>query len=192
MNVTHPAMGLKYFSSGALPQRVESSPRGAPVISSDALREAALRASWHRDHRVARRRQAWRWSLFWAWKYGCLTGVVAGPIALVLALGLQFGLFPLDGRSVASPAMTNNPGLLQTVASTPTASDAISISTYKLDLKQAMTLTDHASRAAAGSTRATALVSPSADTPSASLSGPVPSPVRLKTEHQLFLKESSP
>jgi hypothetical protein len=40
-----------------------------PVLDTNTLRESALRASWVRDQRVARRRLALRWTLWWLWKY---------------------------------------------------------------------------------------------------------------------------
>ena len=63
-----------------------------PMISSEALCQAALRASWHRDHQVAQRRQAWRWMLFWSWKYGRAAagaGVVSGLIWVAVVQGIH-------------------------------------------------------------------------------------------------------
>jgi hypothetical protein len=42
---------------------------GVPVIDTNTLRRAALQNSWQRDQRVARRRLAVRWVLWWLWKY---------------------------------------------------------------------------------------------------------------------------
>jgi hypothetical protein len=41
---------------------------GIPVIDTNTLRQAALQTSWQRDQRVARRRLAVRWVLWWLWK----------------------------------------------------------------------------------------------------------------------------
>lgn len=51
--------------------------------SSEAIRRAALSASWARDHRVARRRLAVRWLLWAWWRIG---------LPLLLALGLATAL----------------------------------------------------------------------------------------------------
>jgi hypothetical protein len=53
-----------------------------PVVDTNTLREAALRASWRRDHNVARRRLALRWVLWWIWKY---------KLALLAAFMLSLG-----------------------------------------------------------------------------------------------------
>jgi hypothetical protein len=42
---------------------------GATVIDTNTLRQTALQNSWQRDQRVARRRLAMRWVLWWLWKY---------------------------------------------------------------------------------------------------------------------------
>lgn len=52
---------------------------GTAVPSSETLRRAALRASWVRDQRLARRRLAWRWLLWAGWRIGL-------PLLLALAL----------------------------------------------------------------------------------------------------------
>lgn len=74
-----------------------------PVIDSNTLREAALRASWHRDHRVARRREAWRWMMFWLWKYGRRVGMAVIPMSAVAWLALQ--VWPLAAISKTAPTV---------------------------------------------------------------------------------------
>lgn len=59
------------------------------MIDSDSLRQAALQASWHRDHRVARRREAWRWVMFWGWKYGRTIGMIVLTVTLAVWLTLR-------------------------------------------------------------------------------------------------------
>lgn len=184
-------MVLNDSSLNTAPRQVDSRPLGVPVIGSDALREAALRASWHRDHRVARRRQSWRWVLFWVWKIGYGAVVVTGPIMLIAAVALQFELIPRYGQWVASPALTSNPGPIQAVGRTLAVPNALS-TTHELELKRATSLAHQASSPTAWPTQAVARASPSADTPSAASAGTAPQPVQLKSEHQLFLKESSP
>ena len=183
-------MLLKDFSLNTASRRVDLLPSGGTVIASDTLREAALRASWQRDHHVGRRRQAWRWTLFWIWKFGCFAGVAIGPIALVVALILQFELIPRYDTWVATPTVTSHPVPPQTIARTGAAPGANS--TGALDLKQAMTLTNRASSLAALSAQAIARASPSVDTQSAALSETATQSVQLKPDYQLFLKESSP
>lgn len=148
-----------------------------------------MRASWQRDRHVARRRQAWRWTLFWIWKYGRFAAVVISPIALVVVLILQFELIPRYDQWVSSPTLTSQPDPPQTIArmgATPSAG-----SVGALYLKQSMTLGNRESSLAAVSAQAVARVSPSVDTQSAVLSGTVPQSIQLKTEYQLFLKEPS-
>ncbi|MGA8513330.1 MAG: hypothetical protein WB821_00990 [Burkholderiaceae bacterium] len=76
-----------------------------PVLDTNSLRESALRASWQRDQRVARRRLAIRWTLWWLWKYKHF--ILA---ALLLLAGLVYllhrnGLLPTF--SSTSPAVTD-------------------------------------------------------------------------------------
>lgn len=46
----------------------------------EALRQAALRASWERDHRVGRRRRWWRWTVWAFWRYGLPLLLVAATV----------------------------------------------------------------------------------------------------------------
>jgi hypothetical protein len=82
-------MMFKALFSSSSPAVPRVDPVGT-VISSHALREAALRASWHRDRQVARRREAWRWVVFWSWKYGRKPAVVLAVLALVLWASVQW------------------------------------------------------------------------------------------------------
>jgi hypothetical protein len=68
-----------------LPKR--SDPRSA-VPDSEALRQAALRASWRRDHRVGRLRRWWRWVVWALWRYGLPLLLLAGTITLILIFAL--------------------------------------------------------------------------------------------------------
>ncbi len=61
-------------------QTPSPTPRGrAAVPTSEAIRRAALGASWARDHRVARRRLALRWLLWAGWRIGL-------PVLIALAV----------------------------------------------------------------------------------------------------------
>jgi hypothetical protein len=72
----------------------------APLLDTDALRRAALARSAQRSHQVARRRLAWRWSLFIALKLlrwgAALLGV---GLILLLLWALTTGRPPL--RAIA-------------------------------------------------------------------------------------------
>jgi len=71
---------------------------------AEALRQAALRASWARDRRVARRRLALRW-LAWAfWRYG-----LALLLVLTLAASVAAWLFNFSQPSLHSPRFTVMP-----------------------------------------------------------------------------------
>ena len=82
-------MGLKFLTARqAVPAERRNGPQ--PVIDSNSLREAALRASWYRDHRVAGRREAWRWVMFWGWTYGRKAGILVVPMVIASYLAFQF------------------------------------------------------------------------------------------------------
>jgi hypothetical protein len=72
-----------------------------PVLDTNTLRESALRASWQRDQRVARRRLAIRWTLWWLWKYGFF---ILAACALLTAL-----IYLLYRTGVIGPWMTDAP-----------------------------------------------------------------------------------
>jgi hypothetical protein len=67
-----------------------SIPRSAPVPDAEALRRAALQASWQRDRWVARRRVWMRWLLWFSGRY-------LMPAVLVFGIGAWLWLgTPLD------------------------------------------------------------------------------------------------
>lgn len=158
-----------------------------PVIDSNTLRQAALQASWQRDRRVAGRRQAWRWALYWSWRYGKKVFVFAAPPLALYLLAIQIGLLYRTEQQVASPASiseriadqsTNNmaSSKAKNLAGLP-AGDA-----PKLQLATALGSTKIG--AAAPKAFPNALVNSQVNT--------VPSPLRLRPEIQLLLKESHP
>jgi hypothetical protein len=59
---------------------------GAPVVDTNTLRQAALQNSWQRDQRVARRRLALRWVLWWLWKYRYYLLALCAALALLVYL----------------------------------------------------------------------------------------------------------
>ena len=77
----------------------------APVPDIDVLRRAALQASWRRDRRIARRRTAMRWALWY--------GVRGLPLVLLGAAIAVWLLVPLADHSrtpVNPPALSVQPG----------------------------------------------------------------------------------
>lgn len=76
-------------------------PRQLPIPSSEAVRTAALQASWRRDRRVARRRIAWRWIAWYAQRY--LPALLA--LLALLAIGSYLaGWVPAMPRFDGRPA----------------------------------------------------------------------------------------
>jgi hypothetical protein len=84
-----------------------------PVIDTNTLRQAALETSWLRDQRVARRRLAIRWTLWWLWK--CRYYLLA-VCAILILLFYQFTY--LQSPSAAAPAVITVPA---TVTPSPSA-----------------------------------------------------------------------
>jgi hypothetical protein len=93
-----------------------------PMIDTNSLREAALRASWRRDQIVGRRRLVVRWVLWWIWKYRfymlATCALIAGGIYLLYRLDLPEYALPqqhskpasADLKSAALP-MAAEPGI---------------------------------------------------------------------------------
>ncbi len=92
---------------------------------AEALRQAALRSSWARDQRVARRRLALRW-LAWAfWRYGLaillVVAVAASVVAWMLSISHtsqrspRFTVVPAQHAASAAPLMPseNTPPIRQ-------------------------------------------------------------------------------
>ena len=74
-----------------------------PVPAGESVRLAALQAAWRRDHRVARRRLWWRWTLWGAQRYGA---PAAGAVGLLVGLG--FAVHAVMGWvATPSPAEPN-------------------------------------------------------------------------------------
>ena len=83
-----------------------SSRDGLPVVDTNTLREAALRASWQRDQRVSRRRLAVRWVLWSVWKYRFY---IAALLACVLAFLYWFLQEGDQAPAMPSSAVTAKP-----------------------------------------------------------------------------------
>ncbi|MEZ5663192.1 MAG: hypothetical protein R3E94_06625 [Burkholderiaceae bacterium] len=80
------------------PKRPTPPDSPCPVPDSDAVRRAALAASWQRDRRIAQRRLTWRWALWYLHRYYLHA---LGVLAVLLALGwLVFHGSPTAGRNV--------------------------------------------------------------------------------------------
>lgn len=79
-----------------------NSPHESPpsIPGSDFLRQAALQASWRRDRRVAQRRIAWRWTVWYVQRYA--PHALAGVAVLV-------GVAYLTGTLPSWPGRGNHP-----------------------------------------------------------------------------------
>lgn len=64
-------------------ERPQPPPTPLPVPDAEAVRRAALLASWQRDRRVAKRRLAWRWILWYAHQYRWYLLAFMGVLAWV-------------------------------------------------------------------------------------------------------------
>lgn len=92
------------------------------VTGAEAVRQAALQASWRRDKRVAQRRLFWRWTLWYIQRF-----YVHALVALALVLGAvhfsdRWFAWPLPvGNQVAAPANTAvlEPSALPTSTASP-------------------------------------------------------------------------
>lgn len=60
----------------------------AAVPDSETLRQAALQASWRRDHQVGRRRRWWRWVAWGFWRYGLPLLLLAATASAVFFFAL--------------------------------------------------------------------------------------------------------
>jgi hypothetical protein len=137
-----------------------------PMIDTNSLREAALRASWRRDQIVSRRRLAVRWVLWWIWKYRfyllAACALVAGGIYL---------LYRLESAVDANLADRSAPVLadLKSAALPPTPEPGISL---RMDTELQLPGTNPSNNSAPVDV--------------------VPDPYPLKPETQLKTKETFP
>lgn len=81
-----------------------ASTRSPVVPGSDALRQAALEASWRRDRQVAQRRIAWRWVVWCVQRYSLPTAGVLGATALVVYLA---GVWPQGPDAQPQPVVAS-------------------------------------------------------------------------------------
>lgn len=89
------------------------SPRQPSIPGSEAVRLAALQASWRRDRSVARRRIFWRWVVWFAFRY--LSWLLVA-LALLIAAGYLAGWFPevpaAEQRLIEAEAAVYAPSLV--------------------------------------------------------------------------------
>jgi hypothetical protein len=123
-----------------------------PVLDTNTLRESALRASWARDQRVARRRLAVRWTLWWLWKYKVH---LLAACAFIAALGYLLYRTGVIGPWTAETPVPDHSGI------------PLRLDRQLQDLSQ---------------------ITPTKRLPSTD----APSPLQLKPDSQLKIKESSP
>ncbi len=98
--------------------RVRAALPGAGVPDTEALRRAALQASWARDRRVGRRRLLWRWMLWFLLR--CVLPAFALACVLVFAWLLMRHL-QADGAAApaAAPAAATASGGANAEAAAP-------------------------------------------------------------------------
>ncbi|MGE0098365.1 MAG: hypothetical protein AB7S86_08440 [Hydrogenophaga sp.] len=80
---------------------LDPSPSRAGPPDAEALRQAALRASWVRDRRVGRRRVAVRWIAWAFWRYG-----LALLLVLVMAVAVVAWVAHLSQAGQRAPRFT--------------------------------------------------------------------------------------
>jgi hypothetical protein len=93
-------MVFKIFTPRPVLNGLGSPGMGSPVIDTNTLRQAALQNSWQRDQRVARRRLAMRWVLWWLWK---CRYVLLALCAVLAYLFYRFNLAEQPTASVKAP-----------------------------------------------------------------------------------------
>lgn len=132
----------------------------APVPDTEAVRQAALRASWRRDRWVARRRLLGRWLLWLLRRYVL-------PIVLVVGLGLLLwlGVWP----SLRKPFETARPAAASSTPLPPPRDAGLRLETHWPP--------------------ATTAQAPVQTTPPAPLPSQPTSPSHLKPENWLHSKE---
>lgn len=86
--------------------------RRPDVPCADAVRQAALEASWRRDRQVAQRRIAWRWVVWYARR---LTPPLIGVLGLVVLVAYVAGIWS-SASEESQPVADSSP-----VASAPEA-----------------------------------------------------------------------
>lgn len=103
-----------------LPSAASPHRAGAAVPSSEAVRVAALSASWVRDRQLRRRRLAWRWLLWGLWRIGL-------PLLLVLALatGLLLQMPPSSVPAWLAPIASSLRTATRAVPAVPPATGHI-------------------------------------------------------------------
>lgn len=83
-------------------RRTGHSPGPAGLVpDADALRQAALRASWARDHTVRRRRIAWRWVLWFMLRFVVPAAMAVGATAALLHLFGWWNLSAVHGSGTS-------------------------------------------------------------------------------------------
>jgi anti-sigma-K factor RskA len=87
---------------------LEPSQSSTVAPDTEVLRRAALRASWARDRRVARRRLALRWFVWALWRYGLALLLVAAVAAAVGAWMLSISQPATGPAPHTSPTIPPN------------------------------------------------------------------------------------
>lgn len=171
-------------------------PPVAPVPDAEALRRAALQASWARGRWVARRRVALRWALWASTRY-LMPALAVFGMAAWLWLGVLPGMHnpwprlqqwaggsPAPAVAPSAPVAHVTPALPAPAATTTPSEPpaAVEFSPEGEELPQPLALKFEARWAAAAQTQ------PASATPAPAAADPEPSPP-LKPENWLHSKE---
>ena len=89
-----------------------------PVPATEAVRQAALQASWRRDRQVSRRRVLWRWTLWYSRLYFPHASVALLIIGATLFLASKLFWPRGDGHAVAPPAVATPTAIVPDAVST--------------------------------------------------------------------------
>lgn len=121
-----------------------SAPSRTPVVpGSDALRQAALEASWRRDRKVAQRRIAWRWLVWCLQRYSLPALGALGAVALVAYLAGVWPRGPAETKVTTPDLMATDPSLSAPVpVPSPTAGTTAEVEQAPLRLRGSARLND--------------------------------------------------
>ena len=95
-----------------------------PIPGTEALRQAALAASWKRDRAVARRRLMWRWGVFYAQRYAPHSLAALTVLAGALYVSGHWPSWPSHAADAPAADAVRAPYVAPSVPTTAVASSA--------------------------------------------------------------------